>query len=125
METRTSSMEADSTSASLEFGLTPGGAVAIRDAGAGSEAGRGWRAAVRAAFRRSWPEGLLVLGGVKALSGAHASAAFWQAFAGRYVTCLCHVPDATELDDDPIAPPGESDLVPLVLAPRRWWAGST
>ena len=115
METRTSGMEADNMSASLEFGLTPGGAVAIRDAGACSGAGRGWQATVRAAFRRSWPEGLLVLGGVKAPSGAHASAAFWQAFAGRYITCLCHVPDATALDDDLVAPPGESELMSLVL----------
>ena len=105
METRMSGTEAHSMSASLELGLTPGGAVTIRDVGSDAEAGRGWQGIVRAAFARSWPEGLLVLGGMRAPSGAHGSGAFWQGFAGRYITCLCHVPDAMELGDDLVTPP--------------------
>ena len=111
-----SGTEADSMSASLELGVTPGGAVTIRDAGSDGEASRGWQGVVRTAFGRSWPEGLLVLGGLRAPSGAHGSVVFWQGVAGRYITCLCHVPDAMELGGDLVPPPSESELASLVLS---------
>ncbi len=69
--------EADSTLVTLEFGLTPGGSVAPRGGESGGGPGGAWQHAVRAALGRSWPEGLLVLGGMRPPSGAHASVTFW------------------------------------------------
>jgi non-specific serine/threonine protein kinase len=103
-------------SASLDLGLTPGGAVTIRDDGADGGSGGDWQQAVRAALGRSWPEGLLVLGGMGPPSGAHASVAFWQAFAGRYVTRLCHIPESMDLAGDSISAPAEGELASVVLS---------
>ena len=111
-----SGTEADSMSVSLELGLTPGGAVTIRDVGADGGSGGAWQQAVRAALGRCWPEGLMVLGGMRAPPGAHASVAFWQAFAGRYVTHLCHIPESMDLAGDPICPPWSNSQTPRVTS---------
>ncbi|KKK92515.1 hypothetical protein LCGC14_2702150, partial [marine sediment metagenome] len=108
--------EADSTLVAFEFGLTPGGSVAPRGGESDGGSGEAWPRTVRAALGRSWPEGLLVLGGMKPPSGAHASVTFWQAFAGRYVTHLCHIPESMDLAGDPISPPTEGELASIVLS---------
>ena len=109
-------MDADSTSAALELGLTPGGSVAPRGGESAGGSGGAWQQSVREALGRSWPEGLLVLGGMKPPAGAHPSVAFWQGFAGRYVTRLCHIPESMAFDGEPIGPPVEGELASVVLS---------
>ena len=111
-----SGTEADSTSGTLELGLTPGGAVALRGGGGDGEASRGWQGLIRAALGRSWPEGLLVLGGMKPPAGADASVMFWHDVAGRHITRLCHIPESTDLGGEPVAPPSEAELASVVLS---------
>ena len=89
--------EAEIALATFEFALAPGGSIAARTGERDGGSGAAWQQVVRAALGRSWTEGLLVLGGMRPPSGAHASVAFWQGFAGRYVTHLCHIPESTDL----------------------------
>ena len=96
----------------LRLALTPGGTVTLDAAEAPSEP---WQSAVAAAFGRSWPEGLLVLGGATIPLDADRTAAFWRDFAGRYNTRLCHTPESGDLASQAIEPPGEGELATVVL----------
>ena len=104
---------------SCQLVVTPAGRVAVRElgdgvavpSGAGFEAGR-----VVKAFSSSQAEGLFCLAAEKLDLGLPPSFAFWQDFARRYLTELCHTPEAVGSQIDAIQPPDLADLQGVLLS---------
>ncbi|MBX3180341.1 MAG: DEAD/DEAH box helicase [Candidatus Hydrogenedentes bacterium] len=70
-------------------------------------------AVLRDTFGAHWPEALFVLAAEKTYSGGEASLRYWQDFAARYLTALCHVPAGA--DSFRISPPSPADCAGLIL----------
>ena len=96
----------------LELRLTPSGHPAPHGPTGGEATPKGL-AAVRDAFDADWRGGLFALAARKTAVEASPTLRYWQGFAQRYLTALCHVPDsAASLE---IEPPGPAELDTLVL----------
>ncbi|MBI4422453.1 MAG: ATP-dependent helicase, partial [Elusimicrobia bacterium] len=65
---------------------------------------------ISAAFERGSAEGLLHLATSEAQTALPAALSYWREFAGRFLTALCHVPEAAGEDLGPIPPPQGSEL---------------
>ncbi|MCX5677438.1 MAG: SNF2-related protein, partial [Planctomycetota bacterium] len=98
----------------FDLGLTPGGRLAPVDGFLGSGQAAPPEDAqivrLREAFQNGTPQGLLRLAQGEAATLAVA-AVYWRDFAGRYLTALCHIPEAAEAAVEPLPPP--DDLGPL------------
>lgn len=94
----------------LDVRLTPSGHLALArpiDAPAPRSL-----SAVLAAFEADWRGGLFALAARKAAVDESVTLRYWQAFARRYLTSLCHVPEST--DSLEIEPPSSTELDGLV-----------
>jgi len=69
--------------------------------------------AVLAAFEADWRGGLFALAGRKTAVDGSLTLRYWQTFAQRYLTSLCHVPESTE--SLTIESPNSTELDALVL----------
>jgi SNF2 family DNA or RNA helicase len=71
---------------------------------------------VAKAFGTSQAAGLFALATEK--PGAHLSPsmAYWRDFAARYLTELCHTPEAAERQPSAISPPAAADLATMLLS---------
>jgi SNF2 family DNA or RNA helicase len=100
---------------SSELTLTPAGHLRVQ---LGDEDSRhdAWMAKATAAFSSSRAEGLFALAATRPDAPPPASFAFWRDFACRYLTQLCRTPESVGNRIDPIAPPVESELWPIVLS---------
>jgi non-specific serine/threonine protein kinase len=65
------------------------------------------------AFGSDWRAGLFALAAHRADPATSPTLRYWREVAERYLTALCHVPEASESFE--VAPPAESDLASLVL----------
>jgi len=90
----------------LEVRLTPSGHLAL-DRPTDGQPPRSLLP-VLAAFEADWRGGLFTLAARKTAVEESVSLRYWQAFAQRYLTSLCHVPEST--DSPAIAPPDATDL---------------
>ncbi|OHB68068.1 MAG: helicase [Planctomycetes bacterium RBG_13_63_9] len=70
---------------------------------------------VAKAFASSQAEGLFRLAAEKSETPLSPSVAYWQDFAQRYLTELCHMPESVGDQMDPVAPPATSDLTTMLL----------
>jgi len=95
----------------LELRLTPSGHLALDGSINGKESKT--LSSVRAAFDTDWRSGLFALAARKAPVDGSLTLHYWQAFAQRYLTSLCHVPESTE--SLRIEPPAPAELDALVL----------
>ncbi len=94
----------------LDVRLTPSGHLAL-DRPTDANVPRSLLA-VLAAFETDWRGGLFTLAARKAVADGSLTLRYWQAFAQRYLTSLCHVPESTE--SLTIEPPGSTELDQLV-----------
>jgi len=89
-----------------------GGQGTMLDVDAGRDAD-GSLGKVARAFSRSQAEGLFALATEKLDGPLPASTVYWRSFAGRYLTELCHAPDAVH---GTTAAPDATELDALVLS---------
>jgi non-specific serine/threonine protein kinase len=94
----------------LEVRLTPGGRLAL-DRPADEQPPK-TLSAVQAAFEADWRGGLFALAARKAAVDGSLTLGYWQAFAQRYLTSVCHLPESTE--SLTIEPPASTELDQLV-----------
>ena len=95
----------------MEIRLTPSGILRC-DPGA-EEAGSPAVAHWRGIFEADWREGLFALAAEKKVPGESLTARYWQDVAGKYLTCLCHIPE--EAENFEVEPPTAAELAELVL----------
>ncbi len=95
----------------MELRLTPGGHLAL-DRPSDGQAPKAL-SAVRAAFEADWRGGLFALAVHRTAIDGSVTLRYWQAFAQRYLTSLCHVPESTQ--PPTIEPPAPAELDALVL----------
>jgi superfamily II DNA or RNA helicase len=74
-------------------------------------------AAVRDAFDRDWREGLFVLGARKSAALEWPTLHYWQRYAQRYVTALCHLPGSSVAAGVESPAPVELDELALAAPP--------
>jgi superfamily II DNA or RNA helicase len=105
----------------VEVALTPSGHLVARErAGAASEGVQdhlldGRLKRVARAFAASLGEGLFTLANERAAISLNPSLAYWREFAGRYLTQLCHTPEADAALRSAIPAPSESELAAMLL----------
>ncbi len=69
---------------------------------------------LQGAFQSDWRGALFTLAADKAPAGAAPSVRYWQRFAERYLTALCHVPESGECFE--VETPAGADWTNLLLA---------
>ena len=92
--------------------LTPTGRLAWH-AGDQDDTAGSWTA-LKSRFEADWREALFTLAAEKTKTGDAPVLLYWQAFAERYLTALCHVPGTA--DDIAVAPLTPADYASLVLS---------
>ncbi len=70
---------------------------------------------VAAAFATAPEEGLFVLATERPEPSPSPAFAYWGDFAGRYLTELCHTPEITGGESEPIPPPAPAELAEMRL----------
>ncbi len=78
----------------MELCLTPAGRLLWQSAGDREESAA--ESALRRTFQKDWRDGLFTLAAEKTDLAAWPTLRYWQDFAARYLTQLCHVADATK-----------------------------
>ena len=67
------------------------------------------------AFASAQAAGLFALATEKLEPPFPPSLGYWRAFAGRYLTELCHTPEGADAQIDPIPPPESAELAVMLL----------
>jgi len=100
----------------FEIAVSPSGRLLPRggqaDAGGGADA---WTRKVSAAFKADRSAGLFSLAATQPASPPPPTLAYWQDFAGRYLTELCRTPESAGERLDPVEPPEDGELAGLLL----------
>ena len=104
----------------LELAFTPSGQLfAVESAaepsrGAHVQSSESRLKRIEKAFAASPGEGLFTLATERPSSPLTPSLAYWQEFAGRYLTELCHTPEQAAALPESIPPPAEAELTGLL-----------
>ncbi|MFH1732474.1 MAG: DEAD/DEAH box helicase [Planctomycetota bacterium] len=105
------------TEVGYDLVLTPAGRLLLREGEAnGAEASDAWTKRAAAAFASCGAAGLFSLAATRPDAPPPPSFSFWRDLACRYLTELCRTPESAGDRLDPIKPPPESELVPMVLS---------
>ena len=70
-------------------------------------------------FEKDWRQGLFTLAAQKTQIGDSLTLRYWQHFAQRFVTALCHVADTGDTFQVAVPGPGELDTLVLTAPPMR------
>ncbi|MBS1269297.1 MAG: RNA polymerase-associated protein RapA [Gammaproteobacteria bacterium] len=97
--------------------LTPAGCLRLSkgDDGSGAAADA-WLKRVAVAFSSSQAAGLFALAATRPDTPPPPAFSFWRDFACCYLTQLCRTPESVGKLLDPIEPPCESELAPMLLS---------
>ena len=105
----------------LEISLTPSGQLLAVESpvdpprGANDKLPDNRLKRIAKAFASGHGEGLFTLASERLETQISPSLAYWQSFAARYLTELCHLPQHADTVPDSIPPPAESELTGLLL----------
>lgn len=101
---------------SYEIGLTPVGHLVVHEREVDeSSAAAAWLERTAGAFGESVGAGLFALAATRPDSPPPPSIAYWRDFACRYLTELCHTPEAVGDAPGPMEAPGNGELDGLLL----------
>ncbi|MFO8056478.1 MAG: DEAD/DEAH box helicase [bacterium] len=92
-----------------EIRLTPSGRLRLEGTEKEPDSPVLW--SLRKAFDDDWREGVFKLAAEKIESDGSPTLRFWQEFAGRYLTRLCHIPESTDAFE--VEAPSEFELASL------------
>ncbi len=101
---------------SSELHLSPAGRLHVRPDAAASDETSSWLRRAIEAFSAGQAPGLFELAAAQPDAPPPPSFAFWRDFACRYMTELCHRPEADRSSLDGIEPPAALEFADLVLA---------
>jgi len=94
-----------------EIRLTPAGHLRLESSPGGSETEA--NESITQAFRADWCAGLFALAAEKPDTSGSPTLRYWREVAERYLTALCHIPEAAEAFA--VEPPSAADRATMIL----------